>query len=68
MIPCPAYLESVRGLWLAGLIVSFGSIAAGLFATDFYLGEAHNNVEQEKVIKFRTKEEIEAELKARESS
>jgi len=47
-----AYLESTRSLFLAGLIVSFGSIISALFARNFYLTHAHNAVEPHKVIKF----------------
>ncbi|KAK1925985.1 hypothetical protein DB88DRAFT_480303 [Papiliotrema laurentii] len=60
-----AYLESMRGLFLAGLVVSFGSIIAGAFTVNFYLGQQHNIVEPEKIIRFRTAEEIEGEVRKR---
>jgi hypothetical protein len=49
----------MRGLFLAGLVVSFGSIIAGAFTVNFYLGQQHNIVEPGKIIRFRTAEEIE---------
>jgi hypothetical protein len=50
-------LDSTKGLFLAGLVVSFGSIVAGIFARNFYLTSAHNAVEPHKIIKFRNKPE-----------
>ncbi len=55
-----AYMQSTKGLFLAGLIVSFGSIIAGIFARNFYLTSAHNAVEPHKIITMR-KAEGEAE-------
>ncbi|WVQ96555.1 hypothetical protein IAU59_003660 [Kwoniella sp. CBS 9459] len=61
-----AYMESVNKLFLAALIVSFGSILCGIFASNFYLDQKHNAIEQHKIIKFRNKKEIEEELKEKE--
>ncbi|KAL7419034.1 hypothetical protein Q5752_005870 [Cryptotrichosporon argae] len=55
-----AYLEGVRGLWLAGLITSFGSLIAAFFVKNYYLDQRHNAVEGDKVVRFRNEEEIEA--------
>ncbi|KLT40564.1 hypothetical protein CC85DRAFT_249149, partial [Cutaneotrichosporon oleaginosum] len=55
-----AYMESTRGLFLAGLIVSFGSIIAGVFARNFYLTSAHNAVEPHKIISMSKKDDDES--------
>lgn len=59
-------MESTEALFLAGLIVSFGSIIASIFARNFYLTQAHNAIEPHKIIKFRNKESIEEELGQRQ--
>ncbi len=52
-----AYTESLRGLFLAALVVSFLALVAGCLTVDFYLGKAHNTVETHKEITFRSAEE-----------
>lgn len=54
-----AYMESTRGLFMAGLIVSFGSIIAAVFARNFYLTAAHNAVEPHKIITVLNREKVE---------
>ncbi|OCF35087.1 siderophore-iron transporter Str3 [Kwoniella heveanensis BCC8398] len=61
-----AYMESMNKLFLSALIVSFGSILCGIFASNYYLDQKHNAIEQHKIIKFRNKKEIEEELKEKE--
>jgi hypothetical protein len=58
MLPpsCAAYLESVDGLFLSALIVSFGSLICALFATNYYLGQNHNAVETHKILAWKKKE------------
>jgi VIT1/CCC1 family predicted Fe2+/Mn2+ transporter len=51
-------MESVHDLFLAALIVSFVAVFASLFASNFYLGQAHNAIETDKIIRLRRKEEI----------
>ncbi|WRT67511.1 uncharacterized protein IL334_004483 [Kwoniella shivajii] len=60
-----AYLDSTNKLFLAALIVSFGSLIACLFTSNYYLGNSLNAVEVDKVVKFRTAEEINEELNRR---
>jgi hypothetical protein len=57
-------MESVRGLFLSALIVMFVALFAGFFASNYYLGQAHNAVETDKIIKFRNQSEIDEELSA----
>lgn len=47
---------------MAAMIVTFGSLIASLFASNFYLGQAHNAVEGHKIIKWRNKEETAPEV------
>jgi hypothetical protein len=54
----PAYLESVDGLFLSALIVSFGSLVCAMFATNFYLGQNHNAIEKHKILRWREPDEI----------
>ncbi|KAI5476529.1 hypothetical protein MNV49_007539 [Pseudohyphozyma bogoriensis] len=58
-----AYMEAVGSLWLAGLITSFGSLIAAFFVKDYYLGQNHNDVEKDKIIKFRDEKEIKEEVR-----
>ena len=51
-----AYLESVDGLFLSALIVSFGSLICALFATNYYLGQNHNAVETHKILAWKKKD------------
>lgn len=53
-----AYTESLRGLYLGALIVSFLALAAGFLTKDFYLGVAHNTLEEHKEIRIRGREEV----------
>ncbi|OXG87858.1 siderophore-iron transporter Str3 [Cryptococcus neoformans Gb118] len=52
-----SYMESVSPLFLAGLITSFCSVIAALFASNYYCGQNHNAIE-DKIIKFRNTEEV----------
>jgi hypothetical protein len=58
----PAYLDSTHKLFMAAMIVTFGTLLAALFASNFYLGQAHNAVETHKIIKFRDQEETAPEV------
>lgn len=51
-------MEAIRPLFVAALVVVFGAIIAGFFASNFFLGEAHNAVETDKIIKIRDRDEI----------
>lgn len=53
-----AYLESVDGLFLSALIVSFGSLICALFATNYYLGQNHNAIETHKILRWREPDEV----------
>lgn len=57
-------MESVEGLFLGALIVMFVALFAGFFASNYYLGEAHNAIETDKIIKFRDQRQIDEELAA----
>lgn len=48
-----AYLEAVHPLFLSALIVSFGAVIAGFFASNFFLGKSHNAVETDKIVNMR---------------
>lgn len=64
-----AYNDTIRPLFLAALITSFVGLAAGFFTKNYYLGESHNAIEENKVIRFRNKDEVSPEAiaaKARE--
>jgi len=39
-------------------------LIAGFFASNYYLGQAHNAIETDKIIKFRNQSEIDDELAA----
>ncbi|WVQ72881.1 hypothetical protein IAR50_002442 [Cryptococcus sp. DSM 104548] len=56
------YMKSVQKLYLSALIVSFAAVIAACFSSNYYLGQAHNSVETDKIIKFRTQQEIDEEL------
>lgn len=47
---------------MAGLIVTCLAVVSASFAKNFRLGESQNNVELNKVIKFRDQHEIDEEL------
>jgi hypothetical protein len=49
---------------MAAMIVTFGTLLAALFASNFYLGQAHNAIETHKIIKFRNQEETAPEVVA----
>lgn len=53
-----AYNDTIRPLFLAALITSFVGLGAGFFAKNYYLGDSHNAVEEDKVIRIRNKEEV----------
>ena len=57
-----AYLEAVEPLWLAGLCTSFLGLIAGFFTTNYYLGENHNSIEENKIIRMRNKDEVAPEV------
>jgi len=42
---------------MAAMIVTFGTLFASVFASNFYLGQSHNAVETHKIVKFRDQEE-----------
>ena len=42
---------------MAAMIVTFGTLLASIFASNFYLGQSQNAIETHKIIKFRNKEE-----------
>lgn len=46
---------------MAAMIVTFGTLVASIFASNFYLGQSQNAVETHKIIKFREKEETSPE-------
>lgn len=48
---------------MSGFILSFGAVIAGCFTVNFYLGQNHNTVETDKIIKFRTDEEVDEEIR-----
>ncbi|TYJ57394.1 hypothetical protein B9479_001934 [Cryptococcus floricola] len=56
------YMEAVQNLYLSALIVSFGAVIAACFASNYFLGQAHNSIETDKIIKFRSQQEIDEEL------
>jgi hypothetical protein len=39
------------------MIVTFGTLLASIFASNFYLGQSQNAIETHKIIKFRNKDE-----------
>ena len=49
---------------MSALIVIFIALIAGFFASNYYLGQAHNAIETDKIIKFRNQSEIDEELAA----
>jgi len=53
-----AYLDSVDGLFLSALIVSFGSLICAMFASNYYLGQNHNAIEKHKILRWREPDEI----------
>ncbi|WVQ81948.1 hypothetical protein IAT38_004075 [Cryptococcus sp. DSM 104549] len=63
-----AYMESVPNLFLGALIVNFAALGAAFFASNYFLGKSHNSVETDKIIKFRTKDEIAVELNERKEA
>lgn len=55
---------------MGAMIVTFGTLLASIFASNFYLGQSHNAVETDKLVVFRNKEETIPEVvaaKAREA-
>lgn len=46
---------------MAAMIVTFGTLLASIFASNFYLGQSQNAIETHKIIKFRNKEETSPE-------
>lgn len=55
---------------MAAMIVTFGTLLASLFASNFYLGQNHNAIETDKLVVFRNKEDTAPEVvaaKAREA-
>lgn len=46
---------------MAAMIVTFGTLVASIFASNFYLGQSQNAVETHKIIEFREKEETSPE-------
>jgi hypothetical protein len=46
---------------MAAMIVTFGTLFASIFASNFYLGQSQNAIETHKIIKFRNKEETSPE-------
>jgi hypothetical protein len=59
-----AYLSGMRPLMLAGFLTSFLGLIAGFFTTNYRLGESHNTVEENKIIRMRAQEEIDPEVLA----
>lgn len=57
-----AYTESLHGLFLAALVVCVLALVAGCLTQDFYLGTAHNTVEQHKEVRMRGEEETADEV------
>lgn len=55
---------------MGAMIVTFGTLLASVFASNFYLGQSHNAIETDKLVVFRNKEETAPEVvaaKAREA-
>lgn len=46
---------------MAAMIVTFGTLLASIFASNFYLGQSQNAIETNKIIKFRNKDETSPE-------
>jgi MFS family permease len=53
-----AYTESLRGLYIGALVTSMLALVAGMLTKEFILGAAHNTIETNKEIRFRSKEEV----------
>ena len=49
---------------MSAIIVMIVALFAGFFASNYYLGEAHNAIETDKIIKFRDQKEIDQEMAA----
>lgn len=61
-----AYTESLWGLFLGALCVSFGALGVACLTRDLHLGAAHNTIEQHKIVRMLGKDEVnDAEIAAR---
>lgn len=56
-----AYTDAFWGLHLGALVVSVLALVAGLLTREFHLGEAHNTVETDKIVRIRDKDEVDEE-------